>query len=160
MSVTAALMATIRLNLLRRPLMHPCMAEECLDISRPKLTALVESGQLPWAWNLGCGNARQEMRILAHCVMERATGINPAIGATKNLKLSEVLNLILPEQRQSLRAVELQRLFHASPDMIRDLGEVRAIRKISEKLPAVGPNASPRYARLSLVKFLTDRRIA
>ena len=70
MNITpAALLATIRINLMRRPLMHPSVAEECLDLSRFKLNALIESGELPWAWNLGNGPARKEIRILAHSVI-------------------------------------------------------------------------------------------
>ena len=155
-----ALMAVIKINLLRRPLWHPGTVEECLDISRSKLNALIESGELPWAFNLGNGPARKEIRILAHCVVERATGTLPAIGATRNLQLPEVINLILPQNRQNLRCIELQRLFHVSPDLIHFLHGAGEIDRVSEKLPATGPNASPRFTRGSLVKMLDKRRVA
>jgi hypothetical protein len=154
------LLATIRFNLLRRPLMHFAVAEECLDIKRPRLNALIESGELPWAWNLGHGTARKEIRILALCVVERATGQVPSIGATRNLKLPEVVNLVLPQRRENLRAVEIQRLFHIGEDSIRDLQAAGEIKRVPEKLPAQGPNASPRYTRASLVKLLERRRMA
>ncbi len=88
-----AIIATIRINLLRRPLMHSSVAEECLDISRGKLNSLIESGALPWAWNLSCGGARAEIRVLAACVVERLAGPLPGVGATRNLQLPEVVNL-------------------------------------------------------------------
>jgi hypothetical protein len=155
-----ALLATIRLNLLRRPLMHACAAEECLDVSRLKLAALIEAGELPWAWDFGTGHARKEVRLLAACVVERASGPIPAIGATRNLRLPEVLALILPEKRETLRSAELQRLFHAGRDLIHDLHEAGEIKRVSEKLPATGPNASPRFTRASVVRLLEQRRIA
>lgn len=160
MNITpAALLATIRINLMRRPLMHPSVAEECLDLSRFKLNALIESGELPWAWNLGNGPARKEVRILALCVVERATGPITAISATRNLRLPEVINLILPQKRESLRCVELQRLFHAGPDLIHDLHAAGELKRVAEKLPASGPNSSPRFTITSLVKMLERRLI-
>jgi hypothetical protein len=150
--------ASIKLNLCRRPLMHPHVAQACLDMRPHALCALVESGALAWAWDFGVGRNRKELRILAHCVVERASGPIPAIGATKNLKLPEVLGLVLPQKRETVRATELQRLFHASPDLIQDLGLAGEIKKVDEKLPAVGPNASPRYTCSSIAKFLAKRR--
>lgn len=156
----AAIIAAIRINLLRRPLWHPCTVEECLDISRIKLNALIESGELPWAWNLGNGPARKEIRILAHCVVEKVVGPLAQIGSTRNLKLPEVIGLILPQRRESLRCIELQRLFHVSPDLVHFLHSAGEIDRVKEKLPTTGPNASPRFTRASLAKMLERRRIA
>ena len=155
-----ALVATIKINLLRRPLWHPSTVEECLDIFRPRLDSMLEDGSLPWAFDLGVGRYRKEPRILAHCVVERVMGPIPAIGETRNLRLPEVVNLILPQQRETLRAVELQRWFHAKPDLIRDLGCAGEIKKVKEQLAKQGPKASPRFTRESVVKLLEKRRIA
>jgi len=154
-----ALIATIRLNLTRQPLMHPVMVESILEIKRPQLMRLVESGGLPWAWDLGLGSVRFELRILSASVVERALGSPiPSVGATKNLKLPEVVNLIIPQVRQSLRGAELQRLFHITPKFVADLSLAGEISRISEHLPATGPNASPRFTRDSIVKLLEKRR--
>ncbi len=157
-----AVIAVIKINLLRRPLMHPSVAEDCLDVSRTRFDAMIESGELPWAWDLSSGRSRnrKEVRVLAHSVVERATGPIQAIGATRNLKLPEVVNLILPQTRETLRGAELQRLFHVSSDLIRNLSDAREIKRVNERLPAVGPNASPRFTFASLVELLSRRRIA
>jgi len=156
---SVALTAVIKLNLCRRPLMSPTIAGECLGIGRRELNALVDSGEIPWAFDLGVGRNRTELRILACCVVERATGPIPAIGATRNLNLPEVVDLILPKTRETLFGTELQRLFNASPDLIRDLAHAGEIKQLSGPLPAVGPNSSPRFTRASLVKLLENRRI-
>src|ERR1700742_4057747 len=148
----------ITVNLQRRPLWHPCAVEECLDIMRPKLNALVECGQLPWAWDLGTGRKRKELRILGHSVVEHAMGPIPALGATKNLGLPEVINLILPQNRKVLRSTELQRLFHSGPDLIHDLAEAGEIQKASDGSAKQGVNASPTFTRASVVKLLEKRR--
>lgn len=154
-----ALITAIKLNSCRCPLMDLSAAEEYLNVPPSTLNALFESGELAWAWNFGDGRARKDVRILTHCIVERATGKISAIGATRNLKLPDVVNLILPQAIESMRGAELQRVFHVSADLIRDLHRAGEIKKIAERLPAVGPNASPRFTRASLVKLLEKRRI-
>ena len=154
-----ALLATIRLNLLRRPLLHASTVEDCLDISPFQLLALIESGALPWAWNLAAGRSRKEIRVLAHSVVERAIGTAGNIGATRNLKLPEVIGLILPKLRPSLKGTELQRLFHIGPDLVRYLSEAKVLSLIPENRPAKGINSSPRFTRVSVVKLLETRRL-
>jgi hypothetical protein len=156
-----ALFATIRLNLLRQPLMKPETVEGCLNIERRKLIQMIESGELAWAWNISAGGKRNiEPRILTHCVVERQTGIIHQIGATKNLKLPDVVNLILPRERQTMRGRELQKLFLCQADHVRHLHKAGELEMVPETLPKHGPNASPRFTRASLVRFLTIRRIA
>ena len=154
-----ALIATIKINLLRRPLWESDSVEECLDISREKLMAMIECGELAWAWNIGLGSTRQELRILGHCVVERQMGVIPQIGATRNLKLPDVVNLILPGTRETLRGTELQKLFLCNPDQIRRLRVSGDLEVVPESLPPGGPNSSPRYTRASVAKFLEKRRV-
>lgn len=150
----------ITVNLLRRPLWHPCTVEECLDIMRRELMAMVDCGQLPWAWDLGTSSKRKELRILGHSVIESAMGPIPAIGATRNLGLPEVVNLILPQSRTNFRSTELQRLFHSGPDLIHTLSANGEIEKIREKISVKGANSSPRYTRRSVARLLEKRRVA
>jgi hypothetical protein len=153
------MIAPIKFNLLRRPLWPAEVAEVCLDIPRRQLLAMMESGELPWAWDLSNGTVRNEIRILAASVVEKSSGPLTAIGATRNLNLAEVVNLILPQKRATLRSVEVQRLFHVSPDLVADLHASGEIERLAEVLPATGPNASPRYTRASLANLLKKRRM-
>jgi hypothetical protein len=92
-------------------------------------------------------------------VVEQCTGPIQALGATKNLGLPEVLRLVLPERRQTLRGAELQRLFNINTDHVRRLRLSGEIVRIREKLPACGPNASPRYTVASVARLLEKRRV-
>ncbi|HEX3857686.1 MAG TPA: hypothetical protein VHY30_10380 [Verrucomicrobiae bacterium] len=148
------------MNLFRRPLWAASTVEDALDVSQRNLAAMIDNDDLSWAWDFSTGRTRKEVRILAHCVVEKAMGPLKEIGATRNLKLPEVVNLILPQKRETLRGAELQRLFHASANLIRDLSTAGEIKRVSEKLPSVGPNASPRFTRQSLVRLLEKRRFA
>lgn len=149
----------IIVNLFRRPLWHPCVVEECLDILRPQLNQLVETGFFPWAWDLGTGRQRKELRILGHCIVEQTMGPIPGIGMTKNLGLEEVVNLILPKTRESYRSADLQRMFHLGPHLIQNLSATGEIRELPRELTSSGVNASPSYSRHSVVKLLEKRRV-
>ncbi len=149
----------ITVNLLRRPLWHPCTVEECLDIMRRELIAMVDRGRLPWAWDLGTSSRRKELRILGHSVIESAMGPIPAIGATRNLGLPEVVNLILPQSRAFFRSTELQRIFHSGPDLIHTLSANGEIEKIDEELSAKGAHSSPKFTRRSVARLLEKRRV-
>ena len=155
----AALIAVIKINVLRRPLWQAETAQECLDVSRAKLMQMIESGEISWAWNIGMGNTRQEIRILGHCVVELQTGPINGIGSTRNLKLPEVINLILPKTRQTLRGRELQRLLLCNPDTIRKLHQAGDLEKVAETIAKVGPDSSPRFTRAGLIRFLEKRRL-
>jgi hypothetical protein len=154
-----ALIAVIKINALRRPLWQADTVQECLHISRGRLVQMIEAGEIAWAWNIGRGNTRRELRILGHCIVELQTGPIAEIGNTRNLGLPEVVNLILPKTRQTLRGRELQKLFSCNPDTIRKLHLDGYLDKVPEKLATVGPNSSPRYTRASLVNFFAKRRI-
>lgn len=156
-----ALVATIRLNLMRRPLMCPEAVEEVLDIGRVRLNALIDCGKLPWAWDFSAiGGHSKEVRILSACVVELAAGSPvPAVGATRNLDLAAVINLVIPQKRESLRGIELQRWFHLSADWFHDMRANGELEWIPETLPKTGPKASPRFTRESVSRLLERRRI-
>ena len=155
----AALIATIRINLARHPLWPLGIVQESLDVSRQQLMAMVDTGELSWVWDISTKRLRKELRVLGHCVVDRQSGPVSGIGATKSLKLPEVLNLILPQVRPSLRGVEIQRLLACSPDAVRDLHQAGELVRVKETIPSKGINASPRFTRASVAKFLSDRRL-
>jgi hypothetical protein len=160
MNISAqAVIATIKLNLLRRPLLHAETIKDVLDIKRNDLMAMIESGELAWAWDIGLSPRNQEVRILAHCLCERQFGPLAGIGATKNLALPEVLKLFLPQTRSQLRGRELQRLLGCTPDQLRKLSQAGELTKVEESLPTDGPLCSPHFTRESVVKFFARRRI-
>jgi hypothetical protein len=155
----AALIAVIKINLLRRPLWQADTVQECLGITRAKLVEMIQSGEVPWAWNIGLGHSRKELRILGLSIVELQSGPIRGIGSTRNFGLPEVAGLILPKTRETLRGRELQMLFQCNPDTIRHLHDAGELDRVPEKLDKHGPNSSPRYTKASLVRFLETRRI-
>ena len=149
------------LHLRRRPLWKADTCCDYLDIMTQDFLRLVDNGGLAWAFDIGAATnrVRKEIRVLAHCAVERAHGPIKSIGPTANLKFSAVIELILPHHRSSLRGVELQKMLSCTPNHVTDLGRLGDIERIKERIPKTGPNASPRFTRESVIHFLEKRRI-
>lgn len=149
------------LHLRRRPLWKADTCCDYLDIMTPDFLRLVDNGGLAWAFDIGAATnrVRKEIRVLAHCAVERAHGPIKSIGPTANLKFADVVELVMPHHRSNLRGVELQKMFSCAPNHVTDLGRCGAIERIQESLPKTGPHASPRFTRESVIKFLSNRRL-
>jgi hypothetical protein len=152
--------AAVQIDLRQHPLCRPEMVEDCLGITRNRLNALIESGKIAWAWNVGLGSKRRELRILGQSIVEYQGGAIDRIGATKNLNLPGVMALILPK-RNEIRGTEIQKILCISADAIRKLHEAGEIKTVSHSAarPTGGPNSSPHFSRKSLVGFFSKRRV-
>jgi hypothetical protein len=151
----AAFIACIQINLLKCPLMRMQTVQDCLNKSRDEVNAMIESGELPFAFDLsskpGC---RRELRVFSLCVAENTGWKNPA-GQTKNYQLPEVVGMILP--RRDVRSSELTRFFAVGHDHVHRLGKNFTVtRKPSAK---GGPNSFTVFDRPSVEKFLISRRL-
>lgn len=144
----------IAANLKRRPLWKAKTIEDFFDLTRSKVMARIESGEFPWAFNIGLGK-KSEPRILGHSVMESVLGPFEGIGATKNLQLPEVINLILP--KRDVRSTELKRLLSCNSDHVQNLiPQLTVTKKPTAK---DGPYSYTVFSRVSVEKFLTGRRM-
>lgn len=151
-----ALIATIKINLLRRPLWQVGTVSDCLDMTRDEVMAKIDSGEFAWAFNIAAAKSRSETRILAHCVVENAMGPLNEIGATRNLQLPQVLDLVLP--KRDIRSTELKRIFSCAHNHVHQIAQSFSVA--SKPTATDGPNSFTVYHRASVAKFLTDRRIA
>jgi hypothetical protein len=149
------LIACIQINLLKCPLMRAQTVQDCLNKSRNEVNAMIESGALPFAFDLAPTNSkRKEPRVFTLCVAESTGWKNPA-GQTKNFHLPEVIGMILP--KRDVRSSELKRIFACSRDLIGDLAENFSVAR----KPVVndGPNCFTVFHRESVATFLEKRRI-
>jgi hypothetical protein len=130
--------------------------QDCLCKTRDEVNALIESGDLAFAFDLSTKpKTRKEPRVFALCVAEKTGWKNPA-GQTKNFQLAEVVGMILPSR--DVRSTELKRIFGCGSDHVYQLsGQFKTVRK-----PAVkdGPNSYTVFDRASVANFLEKRRIA
>ena len=142
-----------------RPLWKISTVEECLNLDRRAVMQRVEDGRLFWVFRLsGVHTRRRELRCLAACVMELQGLPTGLPKPTSALSFAEVVELVLPHHRPELRGVELQRVFSCKPDLIRQLGTRRALNIAVRGNGKTGPNASHKFTRASVVRFLETSR--
>jgi hypothetical protein len=140
-----------------RPLV-PLDAVMCLlEKTEDEALELMESGALPVAFNLASSGARKrQLAVWRVCFWEYKEA-----GFAADRETEIVLKDIVPGHRLDFRLTEVKNMFCAKPDHVRALlaqGQlaVQGLRPV----PALGPKSSPYITRTSILKFLTDRRIA
>src|SRR5437868_7023806 len=81
-----------------------------IDRSEDQVLALIESGGLLWAWNIGLKAERtaREIRVLPGCVDDFNAGRDCQI------EWADVLKFILPHDGRLLSVTEITRCFNAS----------------------------------------------
>jgi hypothetical protein len=152
----AALIQTLRLNAIRRPLWKENSAADFLDLDHEQVRQRIEDGRFPYAFNIGLGKRCGEARILALSIVEERFGPHPTIGATRNLKLDDVINLVLPN-RPNIRSTELKRFLSCSSCQVHNLKKYfRITRKPSA---ADGPKSFTVFRRASVAGWLAQRRM-
>ena len=93
--------------------------------------------------------------MLSHCIVENRLGTIPAVGATKDLALPAVINLVLP--RRNVRSTELCRWFSCDQKLISLLKP--HFRVTRPPRDAHGPHAYTTFDRGSVARFLEQRRM-
>lgn len=125
-------------------------ARAALGIDEDSVLALIESGDLRWAWDISIRRGViREVRIWTRCIAARQCGLpQPADSIT------EVLPLVLgPVARDRFRAAEVRALFCCAQQTIQRLVEAGILSgDIHGRTLWV--------SRSSLESFLTHRRIA
>ncbi len=151
----SAIMEVIRMNARRRPLWKLGTVADFMDLDTAQVMARIEDGTFPYAFNLGNSGRCAAPRILAVSVLEKKLGRLPDIGATKDLDLPAVIDLVLPAR--DVRSTELQRLFSLSQQIIHKHGRNF---KVTRKPKATdGPNSYTVFNRASVAAWLAKRRI-
>jgi len=150
-----AWLATFRAALVRRPLWKLSSAADFLDLSAATVREHIQSGELLFAFDIGTSRRKTEPRLFSPCVVEKKLGPLPGTGATRQLQLAEVVDLVLP--RRDLRSVELERILSCEHKLVYQLASGwRIARPPQEK---AGPNAYTLYQRASVAEWLAQRRM-
>lgn len=140
----------------RRPIVSVATALALTDAARQEeVIEMIEDGRIGWAWNVGRGRCR-EVRILAESINVYLAGDQ---AANSQPEFNQVLDLIFPEQRAELRAVEIAQAFSIGTDQVFGLHRDGCFILIKGSPWCSGPDGSPRFQFSSVVDFLKNRRI-
>ena len=114
----------------------------------------VEAGILPFVWDIRSAFSKQPfLRVLASSVME----IQKTGKAVQNSELGVVIDSIIPHHRPILRATEVARMFSCDQCHVTGLILSRMLVEDGKRSRA---NETRRVTRDSVVRFLTQRRVA
>jgi hypothetical protein len=150
----AAIIACVQLSLLRCPLLRVETVQDCLSASRDQVNKMIESGELPFAFDLANESKRADPRVFALCVAEK-TGWKSPCGQTKNFNLPEVIGMILP--KRDLRSTELMRILACSHQLVHDSKNKFTVAR--KAAASSGPNSYTVFTRASVATFLAKRRM-
>lgn len=124
------------------------------------MLARIQDGRLPWAFQLNPLQCYcRDLRVLTLCVIE-LLGINTGLQKrTEDLTFDEVMAIVMPHQRPTLRGTELQKMFSTFPDAIRQISQRGGFIIAERAKQRYGPNASHKYSRASVINFLRKNRV-
>lgn len=139
---------------LRRPLLTTWTTCILLDCKNDELHIKIESGVLPFVWDIRSAIATQPfLRVLASSVLQ----IQKNGKAISNLELSAVIDATMPHHRPILRATELARMFSCDQGHVTNLILGGLLVEDGRQSRS---NETRRVTRVSLIRFLTARRVA
>ena len=135
-----------------RPMLPMGFVKLLLDCTEDKVLAMVECGELAWAWDIRHPKAnRREVRVWYLSVICRSEGI-----AQPSATEDEVVFSLFPHDERELRAPEVQRMFCASQCHVQHLIDSGALRGTKGKPGCAG---AALVNRGSVLDFLKKRQI-
>lgn len=154
--------ATIRF---RRPMVDVLTASAALDKRRAEVMALIESGEIRWAWNLSPARDASNVRILSKSLEEYQASA-PVQHPSEAEEFRAVMRLILPSITARpgivamVRACELAERLSVDVQTIGRLIGAGALAIGKAVRTHSGINSSPAIKVASVEAFLKARRIA
>lgn len=130
-----------------------------LSLDEDDIMELIQSGNLAWAWDVGLGKHRADVRVLAKCVRGYYTRrLDCGLAAAP---MAEIIGRILArEKKPFIAATRMYGLLQIKGALTYDLlaaGELQTVKGSSAPRPGRGGSAS--ITKESVVSFLTHRRI-
>lgn len=141
------------------PMVSLAAARDITGLTVDVLQALVEEHKIAWAWDIGLGSKRKEVRLLTRCVR----GIQ-VTGDTCNLAGEPWANIFRAIASRAgskpyLTTRQLCFAFACEPDLVMDLIAQRQIATLPETEIRRGRNGQALITLESINQFLTSRRL-
>jgi hypothetical protein len=121
------------------------------------ILAMIEDGQLAYAWNIGLGTAR-EIRIYPPCVEHyRRTGGSRQFNPAEPAVLAELLSR--NGEKPFIKSSVLRLILNCGSTHLINLIEAKALRVVPNTTWGTGPNGAALVTIDSLKTFLQTRRL-
>ena len=142
----------------RRPLMDVAAARLFLDQDEDYVLSAIDSGLLPWAWDLrGLNAGRSEIRLWAPCVIELAKALREnAIPKPDERPHSLVFSSLWKHTRPVLMSTEVFRVWNCGSSHVHNLIGAKLLTPTRTDCKCT--NAVP-LSRESVEKFMEERKL-
>lgn len=130
-----------------------------LQLNEDQVNSLIDERRLAWAWDIGLGKYRSEVRVLARCVSGfQATGTSCNLG---DEPASRIIGEILArEHKPYISGSRLRALFRCSSELINDLIDAGELEQLPNTNYRRGRNGSAFIEHGSVIRFLQRRKIS
>jgi hypothetical protein len=148
--------------LVRTPMLTLAGARGALGIGEDDIRDMIESAELPWAWDISTkGAGRTELRILAACVehaqkdlLSRTSPVGPP-----EINEADVIRLLYGEERPWLWGKEFHRAWNFDRRHLFNLIFDGSLQLLPRTRWRRGPGGSPCVTWNSAVEFLRARKL-
>lgn len=126
---------------------------ELLGIDYPTLEGMLYGPELPWAWDIGLGTGRREIRIWRDCLHDQWQG-----RACTERDDAKVFASLFVHSRPDIKSPELKRVFSCSHNHIFSL--IHAGLLITTLRQTRGVHGYAKISRESIHHFLRSRSVS
>lgn len=140
------------------PLMDIAGARAALQKDQDEILDLIEDRTIAWAWDIGTGIARAEIRIFAKCIRgcQTTNGKCGLAGEDENKIIGQIL---ARENNPWIYGKRLRHLLNCSSELIIDLIEGGDLSILPGTAWHRGRKGTPCVTRPSVITFLQARRM-
>lgn len=145
---------------LHRPLVDINFATALLGRGRKEVMALIETGEILWAWNLNLSlEMRPFVRIYAQSIADYLEK-RPAPKIDSELQFELITRQIFQGHSKTINGVRLKRALGVGSDHVHHLWHAGLLRTAPGSRCYRGVGGSPVFELSSAVEFLSKRRLA
>lgn len=139
------------------PMLGIAAARDILHLDVDMVLELIADRKLAWAWNIGLGKRRSEIRILARCLRGYQAS-NTSCNLAEVPQEEIIAHILAREKKPWIEGVTLKHLLACENDLIIDLVTARELAVMPGTNWRRGPGGSPSITRESVINFLKRRR--
>ncbi len=143
---------------LESPMIGMAATRDILGLDVDTILQEIEDRKLAWAWDIGLGSTRREIRILSKCVRGYQAS-NGSCGLAEKSE-EEITGWILAQDRHPwIEGVRFKFLLSCENSLINALVDCGELMVMPGSKRQSGPRGSDKIVRASAIQFLKQRRI-
>lgn len=141
----------------KAPLCDLKFAQNILAKNEDDICEMIAMGDIAWAWNIGTGNHRREIRIFTKCVLG-CDATNGKCGLAGEAEEKIIAQILAREPHSFIKGKRLRLLFLCHDTVLTGLLNTGELAVLPGTTWRRGRDGTPLVTKESVVKFLHARR--